>query len=281
MIQISGRPFEPGELGELDRIDNAILQRMNDSPVVYTYDSAGELYFEIRLRKSIMDSSEMMNRSRMKFATFKETRGNTNYWHVTEIGGFQLQPGVKPSDAIQDFYNNSAMYAFECAGAIIIIYYHAVLKVIGEQFFNELFPDLYIYSWHSDTDLGLTNTYTDHILPGDVVYFDNPDFDPDTPEWRGENAVTMLDGYFFGHGLGILRAEQIINRLNRLRRRGATQSAYLKDLVVKPSYKHLAKFSNLSRTYNPYKWNVVVIPHNEDSIPYDQYRFYLSHVFQS
>ena len=39
--------------------------------------------------------------------------------------------------------------------AKVIIYYHAVLNSIGEYLFNQLFQNLYLYSWHSDPDLGI------------------------------------------------------------------------------------------------------------------------------
>ena len=72
-----------------------------------------------------------MNRSNVQFAVFATSRGNPHYWNMTSVGGFRLWPGVKPSDAIQDIYTNSSWYAFECATAMIVIYYHAVLNLIG------------------------------------------------------------------------------------------------------------------------------------------------------
>ncbi|WP_308218774.1 hypothetical protein [Bacillus cereus group sp. BfR-BA-01347] len=65
---------------------------------------------------------------------------------------------------------------------------------------------MYLYSWHFDPDLGLKTIYINHFLPGDVVYFNNPDFHPQTPWWIGENAVVLGDGTYFGHGLGIKTA---------------------------------------------------------------------------
>ena len=60
----------------------------------------------------------------------------------------------------------------------------------------------------ADSELGIKPYYTNYIIPGDVVYFNNPDFDPLTPQWRGENAVVLEDGTYFGHGIGIATAEQ-------------------------------------------------------------------------
>src|SRR5699024_6217049 len=130
------------------------------------------------------------------------------------------------------------LYAFECATAIIVIYYHSVLSSIDEHLFNQLFPHLYFYSWHSDSDLGIQMIQTEHFLPGDVVYFRNPDFNPETSWWRGENAVVLEDGTYFGHGIGIRSAEQIIQTLNQARKPGSHQSAYLENIAKRLSFKN-------------------------------------------
>ena len=87
----------------------------------------------------------------VEFEIFANARCNPKYWDLTGVGGFQLKPDVRPSDAIQDIYNNSSLYAFECATAKVIIFYHAVLNSIGEELFNQYFKNLYLYSWHFDT----------------------------------------------------------------------------------------------------------------------------------
>lgn len=96
-----------------------------------------------------------MNDSNVHFARFKSSRCNPQYWHLSSVGGFLLKRGVKPSDAIQDIYLNSSLYAFECATGMVIIFYYAVLNLIGESLFNQLFQRIYLYSWHADSDLGI------------------------------------------------------------------------------------------------------------------------------
>ncbi len=248
---------------------------MNEDTAVYSYQSIDELSFELKLRKNIILSARAMNQSNVRFAVFAKSRCNPQYWHLTRTGGFLLLDGVTPSDAIQDIYRNSSQYAFECATAMVIIYYHAVLNLIGESLFNQLFQNIYLYSWHADPDLGLTSNYTGHFLPGDVVYFKNPDFDPQTPQWRGENAVILGDGTYFGHGVGIKTAEQIIQALNRRRKPGKKQSAYLTNVVTRPSFKHLAKLSMSQGVYSNHKYQHIVVQHSESSISFDQYVFYL------
>ncbi|WP_018392851.1 protein-glutamine gamma-glutamyltransferase [Bacillus sp. 37MA] len=275
MIQLSGMPFQQRGMWPSGSIESIIIQQMNKDTVVYSYRSIGELSFELKLRKNIILSARAMNQSNVRFAVFAKSRCNPQYWYLTNTGGFMLRNGVKPSDAIQDIYRNSSQYAFECATAKVIIYYHAVLNLIGESLFNQLFQNIYLYSWHADPDLGITSNYTGHFLPGDVVYFKNPDFDPQTPQWRGENAVILGDGTYFGHGLGIKTAKQMIHALNRRRKPGTKQSAYLTNVVTRPSFKHLAKLSMSQRGYSVHKYQHIVVQHNESSISFDQYVFYL------
>lgn len=276
MIQISGRPFQPSDMWTTGITENMIIELMNESPTVYSYQSVDELSFELKLRIDIILSARFMNQSNARFATFARSRCNPQYWQLTDFGGFQLRKGVKPSEAVRDIFRNSSKYAFECAGAMLIIFYHATLNVIGEFYFNQLFPDIYIYSWHADTDLGITNSYSEMFLPGDVVYFNNPDFDPRASYSRGENAVVLGNGLYFAHGPGILTARQMIQKLNSRRKPGAFQTAYLTNLIVRPSFKDLEKFSTAPRDYPVRKSQSAVIQHNESSIPFDRYWYLLN-----
>ena len=160
------------------------------------------------------------------------------------------------------------------------IYYHAVLNSIGEYLFNQLFQNLYLYSWHTDPDLGIQSIHTDYFLPGDVVYFNNPDVDPKTPWWRGQNVVDLGDGTYFGHGFGIWTGEEMIQILNTKRIPESKNSAYLTNIVTRPTFKDLAKYSMLPRSYTAKKQHIV-IHHNKSSISSSQYLFYLNKVYNN
>ena len=272
MIQLSGMPFQQGDMWSSGSIERMIIQRMIEDTVVYSYQSIGELSFELKLRKNIILSARAMNQINVRFERFSNSRCNPQYWQLTSTGGFLLRHGVKPSDAIRDIYMNSSLYAFECATAKVIIYYHAILNVLGESLFNQFFQNMYLYGWHTDPDIGKNVTYTTHFLPGDVVYFENPDFHPQTPYWRGENAVVLEDGTFLGHGLGIKTAEQMIHELNQARMPRANQSAYLTNIVARPSFTHLEKLSISQFGHSFHKYQHI-IHHNESSVPIDRYMF--------
>ncbi|MED4475920.1 protein-glutamine gamma-glutamyltransferase [Oceanobacillus caeni] len=279
MIQVAGMDFQPSDMWQTNGIESLIIRLMQENPIVYSYPSKDEFLFEIKLRKNIIVSAKSMNQGDSPFALLAESRCNPKYWILTNAGGFQLRDGVKPSDAIRDIYQNSSLYAFECATAILIIYYHAVLNSINENAFNQLFRNLHLYSWHADPDLGIHNMITNYILPGDVVYFNNPDYNPETPWWRGENAVVLGNDTYFGHGVGIESAEHMIEFLNKTRRPGSNLSAYLKNFVTRPSFNHLAKYSMLPWAYITPKILHPIIFHNQSSISYDQYLYYLNKVY--
>lgn len=229
----------------LNKLQLEIVERMSVSQVVFSYDSLHQLKFELKLRNDIVESAKALNDSGVSFASFKKSRCNAAYWNLTKYGGFQLRYGVKPSDAIQDIFMNGSKYAFECSTAMVIVFYQAVLHSIGKRSFNQLFADILLLDWQYDKDLGLiTQTITKtEVLPGDVLYFDNPDYNPETPEWRGENVVFLGNGTYYGHGIGITGATEMFYFLNTQRKPDARHLAYLMDMVVRPGFASLARFS--------------------------------------
>lgn len=275
MIRIAGRPFSLDSTMDFGRVERLIIQQMLDSPELFSYPSLYELKFELNIRINMMESAKEMNASQVKFTVFEKARCNPTYWNLTNAGGFLLKPGVRASDAIIDIYRNGSLYAFECATAIIIIYYQAILKSIGKRRFDSLFSqNLYLYSWHTDPDLEIRFFYSNHFLPGDVVYFSNPDFHPQTPWYRGVNAVVLSDGTFFGQGFGIITAEEMIPYLNSKRFPGSIQSAYLANLItrISPSTMQKLLFLQSARTF--YKNQKIAIHHNLCSIPIIHYQFF-------
>lgn len=276
MIQVAGRQFSLDSTMDFGGVEGVIIQQMLNSPELLTYRSMNELRFEINLRKNIMESAQEMSGSQVAFTIFETARCNPTYWTLTSAGGFLLRPGVRSSDAILDIYRNGSLYGFECATAIIIIYYHAILKSIGRSRFDSIFQNIYLYSWHTNTDLEIHYIYSKQFLPGDVLYFNNPDYHPYASWYRGLNAVVLSDGTFFGHGFGIMTAEQIIEFLNTQRIPESGQSAYLENLITRISPTTVQKLLASQGVRNAYKIPKVVIHHNLCSISSVQYQFYLN-----
>ncbi|USG64895.1 protein-glutamine gamma-glutamyltransferase [Brevibacillus ruminantium] len=245
MIRIAGMPADPASLAsqwQLNGVQREIVERMARSEEVFAYPNPDLLSYELRLRNQIVISAQQLHRSGLAFANFDETRCNGRYWMRTDFGGCQQRPDVPSSTAIENIFLNGRAYAFECATAMVIILYHAVLQTNGNSSFDQLFQGLLLYDWRYDQNLRLTTAPTSTFLPGDILYFDNPDYRLDQPEWQGENAVFLGNGLYYGHGIGINSAEGMIRSLNGKRRPGATRSAYLLDQATRPGFDYLARF---------------------------------------
>lgn len=207
---------------------DAILTAMDQTQDVFNYPNAALFGFAIRLHSNIVDSAMQLSKTNVKFATFYGSRCNDEYWDLTSEGGFRLKSNARASEAILDIYKNSDQYAFECATAMVIILLRAVLELLGTERFDRLYRNIYLWDWHHQQNLPLTiEAVTDNGIPGDIRYFKNPEVDPRKGWWQGENAILLPNNRYYGHGVGIQTAEGVISTLNKNRRPGATESAYL------------------------------------------------------
>ncbi|TMV47591.1 protein-glutamine gamma-glutamyltransferase [Paenibacillus mesophilus] len=230
-------PINPANMSGTEK--EVYDQKMSASTPYY-YDSADELLFELKVRAAIVEAAAALEKSNASFASFSKSRGNDKYWTRTDNGGFRLKQNARPSAAIRDIYANGRAYAFECAMAIVVVLYKAVLDTIGTEAFDRLFGNLYLYSWEHDSDLPLITVKSRQpTFAGDVLYYKNPDYDPKTPQWQGENVVKMPGNLLFGHGIGIKNEAGIIRELNYHRKRGSKVSAYLLDQVTYPNFQEL------------------------------------------
>jgi len=223
-------------------IEWKIASILSSSSEVYRYDSQKQLDFEIKLRKSIVNASKDLDRSKFFFKVFRKSKCNSDYWHRTENGGFTLENGIKPSEAIKDIYIHSSQYGTECSTAIVIVYYKALVDIFPEDLFNKLFSEIYLMNWqHLDYDFGIADymNVADDI-PGDCKYFKNPDVDPLTPEWQGENVICLDNDIYYGHGVGILSAKKVIEALNKERNSDSQVSAYLMNSAKRLNFKYLS-----------------------------------------
>ncbi|MFY0761947.1 protein-glutamine gamma-glutamyltransferase [Metabacillus dongyingensis] len=224
-----------------------ILDLMVKYEEVYSYEHFNHLKFELDLRIEIVKAATALYQSGVKFTTFEHSRCNPALWNLTSQGAIVIKPGVPPSEGIRDLYANGKLYAFECATAIVAVFYKAVLEIIEERHFNRLFAGMILYDWHYDDDLGVFTRRGNDYLPGDCVYFKNPDFDPEKPQWRGENTIDMGYDLYYGHGIGIKDAEGIIASLNKYRKKGAVQTAYLLSQVTRLDYRYLYVYRKAGR----------------------------------
>lgn len=249
MIRIDGvRVLDLSEIGQYRQgsVKRNVAETLLKSNHTYEYSSARELDFELELREKTVRAAERLNSTRFGFEIIRNSRCNPDFWKRTSEGGFMVRPDVSPFRAIRDFYVNSHLYGTECSTAIVIVYYLALTEILPESLFNRLFSDIYLMNWkYLDKDLGM-RSYENlpDYLPGDCRYVKNPDVNPETMEWQGENTIQLMNGYHWGHGVGIRTIPSIISILNRHRKPNATRSAYLMDLAIRPGYKYLYRVFN-------------------------------------
>lgn len=247
MIWIAGRQVDPSSLAagwRLNGVQVEIVEKMARSQEAFEYPTQEILEFELKMRDHLVRSARALNDSGIAFSTFVDSRCNERYWHRTELGGFQLRNGILPSQGIIDIFRNGRLYATECATAMVIILYHATLRSIRPADFERMFADILLYDWRYDQDLDLQTGTTNTFLPGDILYFANPEYNPAKPWWQGENVVDLGRGLYYGHGAGIKPAEALIDFLNDERRPGATRSAYLVRQATRPGFAYLSQFSD-------------------------------------
>lgn len=211
-----------------------------NSSEVHRYVHSRELLFELMLRENMINSANALNESEVEFSVFQTSKFHSVYWSKTSRG-YMLKPNVLPSDAIKDIFHNGSEYGFECSTAIVVIFYYAVLQSIDERAFNRLFNHLLVWDWSYDEDLGIITKVGSDFIPGDVMYFYNPDYH--NPVWIGENVVFLGEDKYFGHGIGIGTAEEMIKALNTLRKTDATRSAHLIHQHSRLNFKYLSQFS--------------------------------------
>ncbi len=245
MIIIDNKPARLSDLAGIyaeGSIGRTIVDILSASEKKYAYRSLDELKFEIRLREAIVGAAKQLQKSNMAFEVFRESRANPAYWIRRDEGGFLLKAGAKASEAVADIFENGSMYGTECATAMQIVYLKALLDVFPEAAFNRMFKNIYLMNWHSINrylrQTGAMSAQADY-LPGDRRYFANPDVDPETPEWQGENVIDLDSGLYYGHGIGTHKAETFIRELNRNRKSGATREAYLVPKAGRPDFKRL------------------------------------------
>lgn len=239
MIIISSYEIKPNQ-NNFHGKEKEIFIALESSPLIHQYDSLHELLFDIQLRKHIIMAANDLEKSGATFAPFITSKFNPRIWTKIKYG-YLLNPEIPPSEAIKDVFKNGKEYAFECSTAIVIIYYKAVLDLISVSYFNTLFQRLLVWDWNYDQDLSIITKIGRDFIPGDVVYFYNPDYGH--PVWTGENAVYLGDGLYFGHGIGTKTETEMIEALNTLRKKNATKSAYLISQHSRLNTKYLSQFA--------------------------------------
>lgn len=244
-----GEVIDVNGSGSVDADDRIVTRPAYGSPQLERVGetSAGRA----RFMRSVVDAAERFGKAGHSFALLnpalpeeEQQSFSATMWDKRTRGApgsYKLKEGVRPSVAIRDLLANPDNYRFECATALVLIYYTAVLNTMGDREFDKKFPNLLVGAWRNNELLDEFKIYEGTetkemtpegvaaLVPGDYVYFMNPDVSEAglASGWRGENAIYLGNGKFYGHPFGVTDAASIIEHLNGFRVEGATKSAYM------------------------------------------------------
>lgn len=240
-----------------------ILESMTSNQEVYTYETLDQLIFDVHLRLHLLLTSIDLLSSGIQFRSFSQSFCNEKFWKRTKQGGFQVEQGVLPSVAINDIFLNGKKYGTECATAIIIIIYKSLLQCYEDQTFNRLFSNLLLFTWDYDKNLKLITKTDGTMIQGDIAYFKNPQVNPLTIEWQGENTIYLGDDFHYGHGVGMSTSDQVINTLNLRRKPNAILTAYLTNFITRVDTAQMSIYASPSKIkskiqFTPIRENIII-----------------------
>jgi len=232
--------------------------KLDENDKVFTVDAAGKIDVQnvgaalrdrVRIGAAMVSACEQMDREAHSFALIKDHAFNADFWTPTGNGSFALKPGVKPSEAMADIAANPSKYKFECATALVIVHYKAMLELLGPKDFDTVCANLRMGPWVYESTMatnwnidGSGSTEADPtrqglLRAGDYTYFKNWDVSTEgkAAGWQGENVISLGEGKYYGHPFGIATGEHIVSYLNQHRNAGSTRTASMLHLQARLS----------------------------------------------
>jgi len=206
---------------------------------------------------AICDAAQDMNDASHSFETIANHKMSSRFWDPEGRGSFSLRSDTSASEAMQDMFANPDEYGFECATAMVITYYKAMLDLVGPRDFDRVMNgQLRIGPWDMESTLrgalqasGSSSSPASEerqasLRPGDYTYFKNWDVSEKgrSEGWQGENVIYLGDGKYYGHPFGVTTADRMVTALNSSRNEGSTQSASMLDLQEQLSSRILGEF---------------------------------------
>ncbi|MFC1610811.1 hypothetical protein ACFL6C_07625 [Myxococcota bacterium] len=235
--------------GKLDAED--LIVTTDASGALKTRELGVELRDHVRIGAAVVSACRALARASPRFGVSHSHQFSSRFWlPVAEsgCGAFEIRPGVLPSEAIRDIQVHPKRYRFDCGTAIVVVFYTAMLELLGEKTFNRVCANLEVGPWwlgpnlaehlHGSGDISRAATPQSRreLRPGDHVRFCNWDVSAAGRRggWSGENAIYLGNGLYYGHPFGICNEKTIVDHLNAHRRwlfpRSATLTRYRMQL---------------------------------------------------
>lgn len=231
-----------GVRGQIDEFDNLVTKHDGQ---VKTQKLGIPLKEDIVFRERVVKAAHALAAGGAQFsASHDADKVNSALWTMGYGGKIQVRKFLpndqigKPSVALRDIFENGKAYGFECATAMMVIYYKAILDHIGDEKFDELFSKprmLSFFRWSIEDDdyTKVKNLVEDDKIikqapkPGAHYYFVNPDASEANSAFGGENVLYLGDGLYYAHGIVgdsgsyIVTEDEILATLSALRKPGS------------------------------------------------------------
>jgi protein-glutamine gamma-glutamyltransferase len=231
--------------------------KLDKNDLVFTKDASGKVNVEkigqalcdkVRIGAAMVEAAYAMDAAKHDFdGTLK---ANPTFWKNPggEMATMTLKPGKRASEAIRDIFANPDKYQFECATALVILRYKAMLELLGEKDFDRICKDLKVGPWDQEdhaaktwkvegkasdgSKVEATKDDIARLKPGDYTYFKNwsVSLAGYNAGWQGENVIFLGKGMYYGHPFGVISGQEIVDYLNEHRNPRAKREASLMDV---------------------------------------------------
>lgn len=231
--------------GQLDATDLVAIENKNGTLRLRPLGEA--LRDRIKVGAAIVSACRDMDAASHDFALTDDQTFSKKYWVPDERveSAFSLKPGSSPSAALLDIFADPKRYKFECATAMVIVHYKALLDLLGSSEFDKRCRGLRIGPWVTEDYLAKQQKRDGKVeeasaerraelKPGDYTYIMNWDVSAAGRDggWAGENVIYLGGDLFYGHPFGIAEEGVIVDHLNTLRKARAKRSASMMDLQM-------------------------------------------------
>ena len=251
VIKDAPRAGIPGSIDAKDKLE--IVSGSTKTSKVLGVRRTEDLVF----RQRVVDAAVALADSGANFSgSWKADKVNKALWTLGYGGRMQVRKFLpdgkigKPSEALNDIFENGGAYGFECATAMMVIYHKAILDHLGPEKFDALFSDpkmLAFFRWDiEDSDFTAVKSILETPgigarppVPGTHYYFANPDASDENSAFRGENVIYLGEGKYYAHGVVgatgkyVVTEKELLASLSALRKPGAQTVPHRIDLEMK------------------------------------------------
>lgn len=213
----------------------------------------------VRVGAAVVSACLEMHQAHHEFAIAPRQKFSSEFWRrdgqLSHFATFHLKPGAKASAAMNDVFLHPDGYRFECATALVLVYYRAIQKLIGDSDFDRIMGDLKIGPWEFEADLErflvrsgrgdqpATEARSRELTFGEYTYTKNW-----AVSWwgwakgcQGQNQIRLDEDLYYAHSYELVGQGDIVARENGARVWGAKTSASMTDRQERLDPKLLAE----------------------------------------